>query len=239
MKKSKIIIILFKIYVSKVRDVTHENTVRFIGACIHCPTVLILTEYCPKGSLKDVLENDALRLDWNFRVSLIHDIVKVCDNMTNRDYRYRAAWNNNYEFRTRGWRSCTAARWACTENCDPAIVWSTDGSCSSCRISGCGRSPRRQKSYATVFTTIVSWNEELFGKRSGNNIRLRIMWHFDDYICSPSPHPPPTPEMCKTILITYPSNSRPKSVVLDHIPYTGTYIPNERTVIQTKSLKMQ
>lgn len=59
------------------RDVTHENTVRFIGACIHCPTVLILTEYCPKGSLKDVLENDALRLDWNFRMSLIHDIVKV------------------------------------------------------------------------------------------------------------------------------------------------------------------
>jgi len=61
----------------QVRDVTHENTVRFIGACIHCPTVLILTEYCPKGSLKDVLENDALRLDWNFRMSLIHDIVKV------------------------------------------------------------------------------------------------------------------------------------------------------------------
>ncbi|XP_026810639.1 atrial natriuretic peptide receptor 1-like [Rhopalosiphum maidis] len=62
--------------IKQVRDVTHENTVRFIGACIHCPTVLILTEYCPKGSLKDVLENDALRLDWNFRMSLIHDIVK-------------------------------------------------------------------------------------------------------------------------------------------------------------------
>lgn len=59
------------------RDVTHENTVRFIGACIECPTVLILTEYCPKGSLKDVLENEALQLDWNFRMSLIHDIVKV------------------------------------------------------------------------------------------------------------------------------------------------------------------
>lgn len=29
------------------------------------------------GSLKDVLENDAIQLDWNFRMSLIHDIVKV------------------------------------------------------------------------------------------------------------------------------------------------------------------
>ncbi|XP_065206670.1 atrial natriuretic peptide receptor 1 isoform X2 [Planococcus citri] len=62
--------------VKQVRDVSHENTVRFIGACIECPTVLILMEYCPKGSLKDVLENEELKLDWNFRMSLIHDIVK-------------------------------------------------------------------------------------------------------------------------------------------------------------------
>ncbi|XP_069678523.1 atrial natriuretic peptide receptor 1 isoform X2 [Periplaneta americana] len=62
--------------IKQVRDVTHENTVRFVGACIECPVVLCLTEYCPKGSLKDVLENDELQLDWNFRMSLIHDVVK-------------------------------------------------------------------------------------------------------------------------------------------------------------------
>lgn len=32
---------------------------------------------CCTGSLKDVLENEAIQLDWNFRMSLIHDIVKV------------------------------------------------------------------------------------------------------------------------------------------------------------------
>ncbi|KAJ9597975.1 hypothetical protein L9F63_011176, partial [Diploptera punctata] len=62
--------------IKQVRDVTHENTVRFVGACIEYPVVLCLTEYCPKGSLKDVLENDELQLDWNFRMSLIHDVVK-------------------------------------------------------------------------------------------------------------------------------------------------------------------
>ncbi|XP_012166238.1 atrial natriuretic peptide receptor 1 [Bombus terrestris] len=64
--------------IKQVRDVTSENTVRFIGACLcsPSPTVLILTEYCPRGSLKDVLENEAIKLDWNFRMSLIHDIVK-------------------------------------------------------------------------------------------------------------------------------------------------------------------
>lgn len=56
---------------------THENTVRFLGACIECPTILILTEYCSRGSLRDVLENEDIRLDWNFRMSLIYDIVKV------------------------------------------------------------------------------------------------------------------------------------------------------------------
>ncbi|GLH12696.1 Guanylate cyclase [Gryllus bimaculatus] len=72
--------------IKQVRDVTHENTVRFIGACIDTSDILILTEYCPKGSLRDVLENDELELDWNFRMSLIHDVVKVCDATA------RSAW---------------------------------------------------------------------------------------------------------------------------------------------------
>lgn len=38
--------------IKQTRDVNHENTVRFVGACIDLPrpTVLILTEYCPKGA---------------------------------------------------------------------------------------------------------------------------------------------------------------------------------------------
>lgn len=37
--------------IKQARDVSHENTVRFVGACIDLPrpTLLILTEYCPKG----------------------------------------------------------------------------------------------------------------------------------------------------------------------------------------------
>lgn len=37
--------------IKQARDVSHENTVRFVGACIDLPrpTILILTEYCPKG----------------------------------------------------------------------------------------------------------------------------------------------------------------------------------------------
>ncbi|NP_001161643.1 receptor guanylyl cyclase-like protein [Saccoglossus kowalevskii] len=35
-----------------------------------------MTEYCPKGSLQDILENDSIKLDWMFRYSLAYDIVK-------------------------------------------------------------------------------------------------------------------------------------------------------------------
>ncbi|XP_045777182.1 atrial natriuretic peptide receptor 1 [Maniola jurtina] len=62
--------------IKQARNVSHENTARFIGACVDCPLMFILTEYCPKGSLKDVLANEELQLDWNFRTSLVHDIVQ-------------------------------------------------------------------------------------------------------------------------------------------------------------------
>ncbi|XP_063540737.1 atrial natriuretic peptide receptor 1 [Cydia strobilella] len=62
--------------IKQARNVSHENTARFIGACVDCPLVFVLTEYCPKGSLKDVLSNDEIQLDWNFRTSLVHDIVQ-------------------------------------------------------------------------------------------------------------------------------------------------------------------
>ncbi|CAH1111227.1 unnamed protein product [Psylliodes chrysocephalus] len=62
--------------VRQIKEISHENTVRFIGACLDCTNPLIITEYCPRGSLKDVLDNKDIKLDWNFRMSLVNDIVK-------------------------------------------------------------------------------------------------------------------------------------------------------------------
>ncbi|XP_040899910.1 atrial natriuretic peptide receptor 1-like [Toxotes jaculatrix] len=58
------------------RDVQNEHMTRFIGACIDPPNICIITEYCPRGSLQDILENDSITLDWMFKYSLINDIVK-------------------------------------------------------------------------------------------------------------------------------------------------------------------
>ncbi|CAI9595331.1 unnamed protein product, partial [Staurois parvus] len=58
------------------RDVQNEHLTRFVGSCIDPPNICILTEYCPRGSLQDILENESITLDWMFRYSLINDIVK-------------------------------------------------------------------------------------------------------------------------------------------------------------------
>uniref|UniRef100_A0AAR2IVA3 Atrial natriuretic peptide receptor 2 n=1 Tax=Pygocentrus nattereri TaxID=42514 RepID=A0AAR2IVA3_PYGNA len=58
------------------RDVQFNHLTRFVGACIDPPNICIVTEYCPRGSLQDILENESINLDWMFRFSLINDIVR-------------------------------------------------------------------------------------------------------------------------------------------------------------------
>ncbi|XP_068978418.1 atrial natriuretic peptide receptor 1-like isoform X2 [Bombus flavifrons] len=60
----------------RMKDLQHDHLVRFYGACVEPPHCCLLTEYCPKGSLQDILENDQIKLDRVFRGSLIHDIVR-------------------------------------------------------------------------------------------------------------------------------------------------------------------
>ncbi|KAK6184965.1 hypothetical protein SNE40_007304 [Patella caerulea] len=62
--------------VKQIKDLQNDHLVRFVGACIDPPHCCILTEYCPKGSLQDVLENEQIKLDWMFRYSIMQDIVR-------------------------------------------------------------------------------------------------------------------------------------------------------------------
>ncbi|XP_071788472.1 atrial natriuretic peptide receptor 1-like [Asterias amurensis] len=61
------------------RKLEHSNVVRFVGICTDGPDDfrrMIVTEYCPKGSLQDILENDALKLDVDFKSSMLIDVIK-------------------------------------------------------------------------------------------------------------------------------------------------------------------
>jgi len=60
----------------QMKDLQHDNLVRFVGACMDHSQPLLVTEYCPRGSLQDILEEEKMDLDWNFKYSLINDVVK-------------------------------------------------------------------------------------------------------------------------------------------------------------------
>ncbi|XP_072523631.1 guanylate cyclase 2G [Salminus brasiliensis] len=70
LKKSSIIAEL-----NMMKELKHENLVQFFGVCNEPPNVCIVIQYCKKGSLKDVLRNSEIELDWMFKLSFAYDIV--------------------------------------------------------------------------------------------------------------------------------------------------------------------
>uniref|UniRef100_S4RUL3 Guanylate cyclase n=1 Tax=Petromyzon marinus TaxID=7757 RepID=S4RUL3_PETMA len=57
------------------RELRHENLVVFFGVCVEMPNICIVTQYCRKGSLKDVLKTSDFELDLMFKTSFAYDIV--------------------------------------------------------------------------------------------------------------------------------------------------------------------
>ncbi|XP_074141335.1 guanylate cyclase 2G-like [Sminthopsis crassicaudata] len=56
-------------------ELKHENIVPFFGICSEPPNICLIIQYCRKGSLKDVLRNSDIELDWIFKLSFAYDIV--------------------------------------------------------------------------------------------------------------------------------------------------------------------
>ncbi|XP_044257386.1 atrial natriuretic peptide receptor 2-like [Tribolium madens] len=72
------------------KDLSHDNLVKFYGACLDIPNY-ILNEYCAKGSLQDILENESVILDPTFKMSLIMDIVRGMQYLHNSDIKSHGA----------------------------------------------------------------------------------------------------------------------------------------------------
>ena len=62
------------------RELRHDNVNSFIGACVDMSPdqhmITLITEYCAKGALNDILENMDIKLEPLFIHSMIHDLIK-------------------------------------------------------------------------------------------------------------------------------------------------------------------
>lgn len=61
----------------QMKDMRHENINPFLGFFHDCGVFAIVTEFCSRGSLEDLLQNDDVKLDWMFKSSLLLDMIKV------------------------------------------------------------------------------------------------------------------------------------------------------------------
>ncbi|KAI3375632.1 hypothetical protein L3Q82_003946 [Scortum barcoo] len=58
------------------KDMRHENVNPFQGFFHDCGVFAIVTEFCSRGSLEDLLLNEDVKLDWMFKSSLLLDLIK-------------------------------------------------------------------------------------------------------------------------------------------------------------------
>ncbi|KAK1167356.1 retinal guanylyl cyclase 2 [Acipenser oxyrinchus oxyrinchus] len=68
------------------KDMRHENVNLFLGFFLDCGVFAIVTEFCSRGSLEDLLRNDDVKLDWMFKSSLLLDLIKGMKYFHHRDF---------------------------------------------------------------------------------------------------------------------------------------------------------
>lgn len=59
------------------KDLRHENVNPLLGFFYDSGMFAIVTEFCSRRSLEDILTNQDVKLDWMFKSSLLLDLIKV------------------------------------------------------------------------------------------------------------------------------------------------------------------
>lgn len=74
----------------QMKDLRHENVSPLLGFFCDSGMFAIVTEFCSRRSLEDILTNDDLKLDWMFKSSLLLDLIKVTGKTKGvLEFRYR------------------------------------------------------------------------------------------------------------------------------------------------------
>ncbi|KAL5019547.1 hypothetical protein ScPMuIL_002439, partial [Solemya velum] len=64
------------VFIQQMRDINCSNLTKFFGLCLGNARIQLVTEYCSRGNLQDLLLNQSIHLDKHFKVSIINDIIQ-------------------------------------------------------------------------------------------------------------------------------------------------------------------
>ncbi|CAL1529563.1 unnamed protein product, partial [Lymnaea stagnalis] len=90
---------------NKLMELKHQNITAFVGACVDPGRILLLWEYCPKGSLQDIIWNQNIKLDQLFKFALCQDVTKGLE------YIHKSAVN--YHGYLKSSNCVVDSRWTC------------------------------------------------------------------------------------------------------------------------------
>ncbi|CAF1256193.1 unnamed protein product [Rotaria sordida] len=71
----------------QLKDLRHENVNTFLGLFIDQNAPALIFEYGHRGSLEDILKKEEIKLDWNFKWSMLNDLVRGMRYLTNSPIR--------------------------------------------------------------------------------------------------------------------------------------------------------
>ncbi|KAL8597813.1 hypothetical protein ACOMHN_004928 [Nucella lapillus] len=77
-----------QLHLKAMKELIHENLLTFVGLCLDERFPCILNAYCSKGSLQDIIENDDIKLDWTFKISMVTDLVNGMQYLHANPVRY-------------------------------------------------------------------------------------------------------------------------------------------------------
>lgn len=63
-------------YLRSLRELRHENLNLFIGCYVDADSFSFVYEECSRGSLRSVLSSKSINLDWEFKLSLVTDLIR-------------------------------------------------------------------------------------------------------------------------------------------------------------------
>uniref|UniRef100_A0AC34QMT1 Guanylate cyclase n=2 Tax=Panagrolaimus sp. JU765 TaxID=591449 RepID=A0AC34QMT1_9BILA len=72
-------------FLLSLKSLIHDNINPMIGMCFNNPTneLLVLSKFCPRGTLSDYLHNPEMRMDGRFKTAFLRDIINGLDYLHN------------------------------------------------------------------------------------------------------------------------------------------------------------